>query len=185
MGSCHPEKNQCRLRRSRCWHWFSRGDYFPCFPLVHSLFIILYWMFLKTSSTLRLVSKPSRSGEYLSLYLYYVNSNAHTTQVRIYGEPYHNFCAFDFSFGISPVVKQYHPLPSLITCNGVVSWYSGWYWLLTYVVFDRNCKSSVWWHISADTCHIIMSTCQIFMMTYQIFMLTCQIFLLTCHLFIS
>ena len=31
-------------------------------------------------------------------------------------------------FGISPVVKQYHPLPSFITCWGVVSWFSGWYW---------------------------------------------------------
>ena len=32
-------------------------------------------------------------------------------------------------FGISPVVKQYHPLPRSITCKGVVSWFRGWYWV--------------------------------------------------------
>ena len=41
-----------------------------------------------TSSTLRMVSKQSRS--------YSVYSNAQTTPVRIYGEPYtHKFCAVD------------------------------------------------------------------------------------------
>ena len=45
--------------------------------------------------------------------MYSVNLNAHTTQVGIYGEPYaHRFCAVYIFFGISPVVKQYHPLPS-------------------------------------------------------------------------
>ena len=36
-------------------------------------------------------------------------------------------------FGISPVVKQYHPLPSSITCKGVVSWFSEWYGFLSNV----------------------------------------------------
>ena len=29
------------------WHWFSRGDNFPRYPLVQSIFIILYWMWIK------------------------------------------------------------------------------------------------------------------------------------------
>ena len=47
---------------------------------------------------------------------YSLYSNAHMTPVRIYGEPYgHKLCAVDI-FLISPVVKQYHLLPSSITC---------------------------------------------------------------------
>ena len=42
-----PRENQCRPRRSRGWHWFSRGDIFPFYPLVQSIFIILYWMLIK------------------------------------------------------------------------------------------------------------------------------------------
>ena len=34
-------------------------------------------------------------------------------------------------FAISPVVKQYHTIWSYITCQGVVSWFSGWYWFLS------------------------------------------------------
>ena len=47
---------------------------------------------------------------------YSVNSNAHTTPVRIYGEQYAQNSAQSIFFGISTVVKQYHPLPSSITC---------------------------------------------------------------------
>ena len=47
---------------------------------------------------------------------YSVYSNTHMTPVRINGEPYGNkLCAVNI-FGISPVVKQYHLLPSSITC---------------------------------------------------------------------
>ena len=35
-----PRENQCRPRRSRGWHSFSRGDNFPCYPLVQSIIII-------------------------------------------------------------------------------------------------------------------------------------------------
>ena len=38
---------------------------------------------------------------------------------------------FSVVFFWSHVVKQYHPLPSSITCNGVVLWISGWYWFLS------------------------------------------------------
>ena len=48
---------------------------------------------------------------------YSVNSNAHTTPVRIYGEPYaHKFCAVDIFWNISrrqailPVAKFHHVL---------------------------------------------------------------------------
>ena len=42
-----PRENQCWPRRSRGWHWFSRGGNFPCYPLMQSIFIILYWMLIK------------------------------------------------------------------------------------------------------------------------------------------
>ena len=58
-----------------------------------------------TSSTLRLVSKQC---------LYFVLP--HTTPVRINGEPYGNKLYAVNIFGISPVVKQYHLLPSSIAC---------------------------------------------------------------------
>ena len=38
MGYCHPEKTNV----DRGGHWFSRGANFPCYPLVQSIFIILY-----------------------------------------------------------------------------------------------------------------------------------------------
>ena len=63
-----------------------------------------------------------------------VNSNAHTTPVRIYGDPFaHKFCAVDIFGEYQSAVKQYHPLPSSITCLGVVSWLSGLYWFLSNV----------------------------------------------------
>ena len=36
-------------------------------------------------------------------------------------------------FGISPVAKQFHSLPSYVTCLGVVSWFSKWYLLISNV----------------------------------------------------
>ena len=84
---------------------------------MQSIFMILYWIKLNTSSTLRLVSKQSRSGDIWVCFSYAVNSNAHTTPVRIYGEPYvHKFCAVDIFWNItrrqaiSPVAKFHHVL---------------------------------------------------------------------------
>ena len=45
-GNCHP-RNHCRPRRNRGLHWFYRSDNFPCYTLVQSIIIILYWMFIK------------------------------------------------------------------------------------------------------------------------------------------
>ena len=57
----------------------------------------------------RLVSKQSMSSKYLYI-SHSVCSNAHTTPVRIYGEPYmHKFCAVDFFF------LEYHSSSSNIT----------------------------------------------------------------------
>ena len=43
MGNCHPEKtNVDRGEAEYDSHWFLRGDNFPCYPLVQSIFIILY-----------------------------------------------------------------------------------------------------------------------------------------------
>ena len=51
-----------------------------------------------------------------SQYFFHVNKKF----FKIYGEPnVHKFCAIDI-FGISPVVKQYPPFLSPITCLGVV-----------------------------------------------------------------
>ena len=52
---------------NRCLR-FSIGNDFPCYPLVLSIIILLYWSLLDTSFTLRLVSKQSRSSEYMCLY---------------------------------------------------------------------------------------------------------------------
>ena len=42
-----PREKQCPPRRSQGWHCFSRGNNFPCYPLVQSIFIILYWTLIK------------------------------------------------------------------------------------------------------------------------------------------
>ena len=42
-----PRENQCRPKRSRGWHWFSRGDNFPSYPLRQSIIIVLYWISIK------------------------------------------------------------------------------------------------------------------------------------------
>ena len=61
-------ENQCRSRRGRGWHWFSRGDIFPCYPLMQPIIIIFYRLLIKYIVNITLVSKQSRSSEYLSLY---------------------------------------------------------------------------------------------------------------------
>ena len=96
------------------------GDSFPCNLLVQSKYIILHWLLIqKTStwSTLRLVSKQSRWSKKLCLYFVLRILNAHTTPVRIYGEPYsHKFCTVDNFWNItgrqatSPVATFQHVL---------------------------------------------------------------------------
>ena len=79
MGNCHPEKTNVDRGEAEVDIGF-RGV---------TIFIILYWMLIKltsTLSTLRLVSKQSRSSEYLCLYFVLVYSNPHTM---------HKFCAVD------------------------------------------------------------------------------------------
>ena len=46
MGNCHPEKN-VDWGKAEVDIGFSHGDNFPCYPLVQSIFIILYWMLIK------------------------------------------------------------------------------------------------------------------------------------------
>ena len=46
-GKLSRRENQCRPRQSRGWHWFSMGYFFPRYPLVQSIFIIVYWMLIK------------------------------------------------------------------------------------------------------------------------------------------
>ena len=77
MGNCHPKKTN-----GRGWHWFSRVDNFPCYPLVQSIIIILYWILIKYIVYIMFGFKTV----YLSIWVcisYSVNSNAHTTPVRI------------------------------------------------------------------------------------------------------
>ena len=75
-----PRENQCRPRRSRGWHWFSRVDNFPCYPLVQSIFIILYWMQIHRLHYVWLQKKPDQVKIWDCI-SYSVNSNAHTTPV--------------------------------------------------------------------------------------------------------
>ena len=86
--------------------WFSRGDNFPCYPLVQSIINILYWMLIKH---VVYITSGFKTIQWIS---YSVNSNAHTTPVRTYGEPYaHKYCAVDIFWkitrrqAISPVAK--------------------------------------------------------------------------------
>ena len=84
-------------------------------------------MLIKYMVTLRLVSKQSKSSEYLSLYFVHRKFSAYTTPVRIYGEPYvHKFWAVDI-FGnithhqaISPVAKFHHVLGRGIMIQRVI-----------------------------------------------------------------
>ena len=71
-------------------HWFSRGDNFPRYPLVQSIFIILYECKLKKQ--IHRIHYVWFQNNLRQLYIcvcisYSVYSNAHTTPVRIYGEP--------------------------------------------------------------------------------------------------
>ena len=146
---------QCRPRRSRGWHWFSRGDNFPCYPHVQSIFIILYWMLIKyivyiyvivgIHGWLRFVPlswwREERSvinrGFRRCIYVWFqnnpgqvniwvcisysVNSNAHLTPVKIYGEPYaHKLCAVN-------IFLENHPSSSNITSCQVPSRVRAWF----------------------------------------------------------
>ena len=116
-----------------------------CYPLVESIFIILYWIFIIStstpkSSTLRFVSKQFRSNEYICLY--FVLRIFKRSYLRRQSESIVNgmriYSAQSIIFKISPVVKQFHPLSRSITCKGVVSWFSGWYWFLSNVSISAN-----------------------------------------------
>ena len=85
MGNCHPEKTKV-----------DRGDS----RAVNNKYIVYITFCFKTMQV---------------KWIFSVNSNAYTTPTRIYAEPYaHEFCTVNI-FGISSVVKQYHPSPSNIT----------------------------------------------------------------------
>ena len=115
-----PRENKCRPRWSRGWHWFSRGDNVPCNPLLHSIIIILYsnWMLIEYIVYITFCFDTIQVlREYLSLYFVLLKVNAHTTSVRIYGEPYaHKFCTVDF-----------FPSSSNITRSQVQSRVSAWF----------------------------------------------------------
>ena len=105
--------------RSRGWHWFSKGVNFPCYPLVRSITIILYWMLIKHIVYITFVFKTFQDKWIYELLCisYSVNSNAHTTPVRMDGKPYaHQFCAVVIFSNItirqakSPVGKFHHML---------------------------------------------------------------------------
>ena len=91
LENCHPEKTNV-----------DRGDNF---------FIILN---VNKNHCLHYVGFQNNPGQ-VNVYVcvsYYVNSNAHATQVSFYGEPYaQKICAVDIFWNISRH-QQYHPLPS-------------------------------------------------------------------------
>ena len=92
-------------------HWLSRDDSFPCYPLVQSIIIILYWMLIRYIVYITFGFKTIQVKWILLLYFisYSVYSNAQTTPVGIYGEPYaHKLCAVDIFRNITRR-QQYHP----------------------------------------------------------------------------
>ena len=102
---CHRE-NQCQPRRSRGWHWFSRGDNFPCYPLMQSIIIIilLYWMLIQyivyikfgfTTIQVKWIFVFVSRTQSLKRH----NSESMVNRTRINS-------AKSIFFGISPVVKQ-------------------------------------------------------------------------------
>ena len=118
-GKLSPLGNKCQPRFRLGRHWFSRGDYFPCYPLVQSIFIILYWMLIKYIVYITFGFKTIQV-KWIFVFVYptpSIYSNAHMMPVRIYGEPYaHKFCTVDIFWNItrrqaiSPVAKFHHVL---------------------------------------------------------------------------
>ena len=86
--------------------WFSRGDNFPCYPLVQLLFIILYWMSIKYIVYITFGFKTIQ----VNWISYSVNLYANTTPVRIYGEPYAHISQITSRQAKSPVAKFHHVL---------------------------------------------------------------------------
>ena len=81
--------------------------------LVQSIINILYWMLLKLNVYITFAFKTIQ----VKWIFEFVFRTAHTTPVRIYGEPYaHKFCAIDIFWkitcrqAISHVVKFHHVL---------------------------------------------------------------------------
>ena len=125
MENCHPEKTNVYRGEAKVDIGFRRVT-ISHYPLVQSIFIYYTECWLNTSSTLCLVLKnPGQVNIWVRI-SYSVNSNAHTTPVRIYGEPHtHIFCAVDIFFGnitrrqaISPVAKFHH----VLGCGFMIQW---------------------------------------------------------------
>ena len=86
MGNCHPEKTIVDQRDS--------SDF--CIECL-----------INTPSVLPLVSKQSSGLQRLLLYFVLLKVTAHTTSVRIYGEPYaHKFCTVDFFPSSSNITRS-------------------------------------------------------------------------------
>ena len=98
--------NNCVPRA--CTWWFKENH----FVNTSIEFIMIYYTecWLKTSSRLRWVSKQSRSSEYLSLYFVLTISNAHTTPVRVYGEPYAHGIYVEYNPSSSNITRCQVPL---------------------------------------------------------------------------
>lgn len=89
--------------------------------------------------------------------LYIFNSNTRMMLVRIHFESYtNNFWVVDI-FLISPVVKRYRPLPSSITCKGIIELFSRWYSFLSnvsqpvwinYLTCFNMLTIHIWWNLT-------------------------------------
>ena len=97
------------------WHW--TDDNFQCYPLVQSIIIILYWMFIKYIVYITPDFKTIQV-KWIFVFAYRIlYSNAQMTPVRIYGELYAlKFCEVDNFWNInrrqaiSLVAKSHHVL---------------------------------------------------------------------------
>ena len=130
MGS-KPMSTETKPRLTS--HWFSRGDNFPCYPLVQSIYLLYYTeCWLNTSSTLRFQNNPGQVNIWVCM-SYSVNSNAHTTPVRTYGESYaHKFCRLTKFYSLSHLhMSRYsdivpHTIPWQNSLSKSRAWRCSW-----------------------------------------------------------
>ena len=105
-----PRENQCRQRRSGSWHWFSRGDNFPCYPLMPLIIVISYWMLIKY---IFYIAFGSKIIQVKWIFLFVFRTLSIQKLIRRQSEPMVNcthipvHSAQSIFFGISTVVKQY------------------------------------------------------------------------------
>ena len=125
MGNCHPEKTNFDRGEAEAYIGF-RGVTISHVTLSCSQYLLYNtecYLIIRYMHRLHYVCFQNNPGQVNVgvCVSYSVNSNAHTTPVRIYGEPYaHKFSAVD-------IFLEYHPSSSNITRCQVPSRVRAWF----------------------------------------------------------